>query len=219
MSDYLTEEEQVELLKSWAKQYGLVILSGIAIAIVLMTGWRYWKERQHRILSQASAQFDVMLTTRAQNDIESTDKEAKQIIKKYPKTIYSEVAALMIARNAVMQKNYGLAKEKLQSVIAQSHSSSLRQIARLRLARVILAENKPEKALEALNKVDNKTFQSLINEVRGDIYLSMNKAKQAREHYKLALNEQSEAESLRPVLQMKYDNLATNEVESKQKHS
>ncbi len=46
MTEYLTEQEQVELLKNWIKQYSLVILAGVLIAAIGISGWRYWQQRQ-----------------------------------------------------------------------------------------------------------------------------------------------------------------------------
>ena len=47
MTEYLTEQEQIELLKTWIKQYSLVIiLTAWSFAIVAITGWRYWQQRQ-----------------------------------------------------------------------------------------------------------------------------------------------------------------------------
>ena len=68
LTEYLTEQEQIELLKAWIKQYSLVILAGVLIAVITISGWRYWQQRQNKILSHASAVYDEMLTMRAQND-------------------------------------------------------------------------------------------------------------------------------------------------------
>ena len=44
MTEYLTEQEQIEQLKTWIKQYGLTILFGIVIALVLSFSWHYWQQ-------------------------------------------------------------------------------------------------------------------------------------------------------------------------------
>ena len=88
--------------------------------------------------------------------------------------------------------------------------ASFRQIARLRLARVLLVEQKPSDAIKILEKVDDKNFNGLINEIRGDGYLAMKNLEIARQSYKEALRELPDAETIRPLLQMKYDNLVMN---------
>jgi predicted negative regulator of RcsB-dependent stress response len=52
----------------------------------------------------------------------------------------------------------------------------------------------------------------LVDEVRGDAYLAKKDTALARQAYQLALAEIPNAEISRPVLQMKFDNLAENKL-------
>lgn len=207
----MTEQEQIELLKSWVKQYSLVILAGVAAASIAIFGWHTWQERQTRILSHASAIYDEMLTARAQNNGETTLVQAQKLYDHYPKTVYGQFAALMLARDSAHKKNYPQAETQLNWVLNNSGTSSIRQIARLRLARVQLAEKQPAKSIETLSKIDDASFNGLINEERGDALFAMNKTKEARESYQQALNDLPNADVVRPLLQMKFDNLATTD--------
>ena len=208
MTEYLTEQEQIEILKNWIKQYSVVILAGVLIAAAAITGWRYWQQRQNKILHHASAVYDEMLTMRAQSDATATLVQAKKLYTHYPQTTYGQMAALMLARDAILKKNTKQAEEKLQWVLDHSKISSFRQIARIRLARMMLA-TQPNHSLKILETVEDKNFDGLIDEIRGDAYLEMKNISMAREAYKQALSELPNAEVIRPLLQMKYDNLAT----------
>ena len=209
MTEYMTEQEQIELLKNWIKQYSLVILAGVAIAVLTIFGWRYWQQRQANILSHASGVYDEMLTMRAQNDIAATLVQAKKLFSHYPKTVYGQMAALMLARDAITRKNYSEAETNLNWVLSHSKITSLRQIARLRLARVMIAENKIADSLIVLNTVEDASFMGLIDEVKGDAYYLQKNFDKARQSYQQALKELPNAEVIRPLLQMKYDNLTT----------
>lgn len=214
MTEYLTEQEQVELLKNWIKQYSLVILLGVALAFATITGWRYWQARQIRILSHASAIYDDMLAMRAQNDAKNIAIQAEKLFTHYPQTIYGQFAALMLARNAISDNKYNEAEKKLQWVIDHSKVKSIRQIARLRLGRLLINEQKPAAGLQLLNTVDDRYFAGLTDEIRGDAYEAMDNPLQARAAYKKALAELPNAEVIRPLLKMKFDNLATNTSQS-----
>lgn len=209
MTEYLTEQEQIELLKNWIKQYSVVILAGVVIAIVAISGWRYWQQRQNKILSHASAVYDEMLTMRAQNDAKSTLVQAKKLFSHYSKTTYGPMAALMLARQATLKKDYPEAKKQLQWIIDHSDIASIRQIARIRLARLFIAEHNAQEAISLLEKVEDPNFNGLTNEIRGDAYLTQKNIKMARESYQKALSDLPNAEEIRPLLQMKYDNLAS----------
>lgn len=208
MTEYLTEQEQIELLKQWIKQYSLVILTGLLISLVTITGWRYWQARQLRIMHHASSAYDEMLTARAQNDSAALQVQSEKLFDHYSGTTYAQMAAFMLARDAVNQKKYNEAEKHLKWVIDHSSVASFRQIARTRLARIFINENRADDALAILDKVDDKSFNGLTDEIRGDAWLAKNDPAKARAAYKLALDELPNAEIIRPLLQMKFDNLA-----------
>ena len=203
----MTEQEQIEILKTWVKQYSLVILFGVLIAVAAISGWRYWQQRQQNMLSHASAIYDEMLALRAQNDSNAL-VQAKKLFEHYPQTTYGQMAALLMARAAIIKKNYPEAEKQLNWVLDHSKIHSMRQIARLRLARLQIALQKPDEALNELKTIEDDSFTGLIDEVRGDAYLALKDTNRARESYKQALAELPNAEVIRPVLRMKYDNLA-----------
>lgn len=211
LTEYLTEQEQIELLKGWIKQYSLVIIAGVLFAIAVISGWRYWQDRQAKILNHASAVYDEMLAKRAQNNPTGTLVQAQKLFKHYSNTVYGQMAALMLARDAVAKNDFSEAEKQLHWVIDNSSVPSFRQTARIRLARVLLAEHKSTEAIKILDKVDDKNFNGLTDEVRGDAYLAMKDIEKARAAYKEALSNLPNAETIRPLLQMKYDNLSTTE--------
>ncbi len=209
MTDYLTEQEQIQQLKNWIKQYGFTILLGIVIALILTSGWRYWTERQNKTLFHASQVYDEMITVRAQNNEARTVIQSKKLLERYPQTGYGEMGALMLAREAVLKKEYKEAEKQLEWVIAQSKNASMREIARLRLARILIMRKKPDEAITILSKVDDNNFMGLVDEIRGDAYLAKNDLPAARQSYQLALQELPNSEVSRPILQMKFNNLTT----------
>ena len=210
MTEYLTEQEQIEILKSWIKQYSLVILAGVMIAIISMSAWRFWDQRQTKILDHASSVYDEMLTMRAQNQLSETEVQNKKLFSHYEQTIYGKMAGLMFARTDVVKNNYSDAEKQLQWVIDHAKVDAFKEIARIRLARLLIAEKNPQAALNMLNTVNDKNFGGLINEVRGDAYLAENKPNDARAAYQLAISQLPNADVIRPLLQMKYDNLSTS---------
>lgn len=208
MTDYLTEQEQIEQIKKWLKQYGPTIIVGVVLAVIITVSWHTWQNHRTKTLLNASVIYDEMLTARAQSNEDTTLKKAKDLIASYSNTPYAQIAAMMLARNAVLQKDYPEAVTQLTWVIDHSHTRSIKQIARIRIARIYITEKKAERALDLLKKIEDTSFKGLIDEVRGDAYYSLNDPSSARKAYALALQEIPNAEVTRPILQMKYDNLA-----------
>lgn len=208
MADYLTEQEQIQQLKNWVKNYGFTVLLGIAIALLISSGWRFWQTRENKTLTHASEIYDRMLMMRSQNDTEGAEVQAQKLLARYAKTPYSQMAAMLLARDAVLQKDYSKAKQQLHWVIEHSDNASMREIARIRIARILINEKEADAALNLLNKIEDHHYIGLIDEVRGDAYLLKNDRKAAHDAYQLALKEIPNAEVSRPILEMKFNNLA-----------
>jgi predicted negative regulator of RcsB-dependent stress response len=153
--------------------------------------------------------YDEMLALRAQNNNADATVQAKKLLAHYRKTPYADMAALLLARDAILKKEYSEAIAQLNWVIDHTRNTSLREVARLRMARVFVAEQKPDAALDLLKKVNDKNYIGLIDEVRGDAFLAKQDPTAARTAYQLALQELPNAEVTRPILQMKYTNLIT----------
>lgn len=208
MTDYLTEQEQVQQLKKWVKTYGFTILLGITIALLITSGWRYWQNRETKTLMHASQIYDRMLSMRSQNNTEAGAIQANKLLTRYPKTSYAQMAAFLLARDAVLQKDYTKAKAQLHWVIEHSSHMSMREIARIRIARILINENQADAALDLLKTVEDHHYIGLIDEVKGDAYLLKNDKKSAHDAYGLALKELPNAEVSRPLLEMKFNNVA-----------
>jgi predicted negative regulator of RcsB-dependent stress response len=209
LTEYLTEQEQIEQLKKWFRLYGIPAALGILVGIVVFYGWNYYHSYRARILSHASRVYDEMLTNRAQNNAHATEVQAEKLLSHYPSTPYGETGALMLAREATLKKDYPAAAKQLAWVIDRGHNAALRQIARIRLARVYLAQGQSDQAIKTLKKVEVAAFQGLVDEVLGDAYLSLNQVNEARDAYQRALHEIPNADEIRPLLEMKLNNLAT----------
>lgn len=209
MNDHLlTEQEQIQQLKTWLKRYGPTVLIGIVIALVISFSWRAWQQHRNKVLLHASSVYDEMLTARAENNPNEAILQAKKLLNHYSNTPYADIAAFILARDAIVKKNYSEAISQLTWVMNHAKNHSIRQIARLREARVLISQKNPQEAINLLKKINDKTFMGLIDEIRGDAYLAMNDKISARQSYEKAVKELPNSEIIRPILQMKFENLS-----------
>jgi len=187
MAHHIDENEQWEAIKKWWKENGTVTIIIFLLAASGSFGFRYWQEAQARKHAEASALYDQLGSQVANSSPQVLAQIAKELETNYTATPYASLAALLEAKNAVEKNDLTLAMQKLQWVIEHANSSDLRQIARLRAARVLLAQKQPAQALLLLEKVDDKAFMPGINQVKGDIYLFQGDKSQARLAYSAAL--------------------------------
>lgn len=207
MTAYQTEAEQIQLIKQWWKEYGKATLFALVAVLIVSYGWRWYQIRHEHLLQKASAVYERLLTAAANNDMQGMQMAADRLSHHYTNTPYAQLAALMLARQAVYQGQFGIAEAKLKWIMRHGGNRSLRQVARIRLARVLLTENKTHDAEQLLKTVDDNGYLALIEETRGDIYQAVGKTDDARIAYRKALEAFPEMEVMQPLLQMKLDNL------------
>lgn len=207
MSDYQTEEQQVEALKQWWKEYGLSIILGIIIAIVVIFGWQLYKRHKTKVGQEASVIYARMSIDVLNNQQQDAINQAKILLRNFAATPYADLAALTLAKYEVLANKLDEAVKQLQWVVKHAHSDALQQIAKMRLARIYILQDKLQQALDLLSNLKNSVFAGLAAEIQGDAYIKLGKVDKARAMYQLALKQIPVAEQNRPILQMKLDNL------------
>jgi predicted negative regulator of RcsB-dependent stress response len=185
--EYLTDDEQWEAIKRGIAENGLWILGGVVLGAALLFGWRYYRNHQNEIALQAAARFGEMTTALEHNDPVKSRQIADGIVKDFPTSPYADQAQLTIARLYVDGAQLPNAVAPLTEVMNNSKDTELRHIARLRLARVLTAQGKPDEAIKALAEDTWGAFASQAHEVRGDAFYAKKDSKSALTEYKAAL--------------------------------
>lgn len=205
---HMNEHEQWEAIKEWWKSNGRTLIITVILVIAVSFGFRYWQQHQSQKAEQASVLYDQLLLVSSSVNSENLTKQiAAQLERDYTRTPYAGLAALIEAKMAIGKNDLPLARQKLQWSLEHASNKDLRQIARIRLARVFLALKQFDFALTTLEKIDMPAFMPLINQVKGDILLAQNKPSEALAAYTAALTQLSPAEPMRPYLQMQVDQL------------
>jgi len=163
-----------------------VIVIAVMIGFVLSLGWRYWHAHKIHIAQKASNLYAQLTAIDPQKQKQKAKALVAQLIQKYQSTPYSSMAALWWARVLVTGKKYNEALQKIHWALAYSHVASIRQIARLRAARILLFQQKSQAAHALLHQIDEKTYQPLIDKLEGAIYMAMNQPRAAVKAYESA---------------------------------
>lgn len=203
----LSEQEQVERIKQWLKQNGFTVLCAVALGIIISFSWHRWQTNKERALAHASVRYEQLLTDLEHNNASGVNNTAEYLVKRYPQTAYACLAKLIQAKIAIDNNDLRLANTKFDWVIEHAKPTSIKQIARIRKARVLIAMNEPQAALSVLQKIDEPGFIALIEAVKGDGYAALKQIDNARSAYQTALQNLPETQSIRPLIQMKLDNL------------
>jgi predicted negative regulator of RcsB-dependent stress response len=188
----MTETEQVELLKAWWKRYHRLVLIGLSVIFLSISGIRYWQWHKQTVNEQASNAYEHLMVAFSNHEIKTVRSYANQLINSYPNTTYADTARLVQAKLEVTSGHYHKAVILLTKVVEHAHSKILVDVAHLRLARIVAHQKLYKKALAELAQVTNPSYKPIISEQKGDIFYAegnMPKALKAYQHAKSA-NEQ-----------------------------
>ncbi len=209
MDVYTTEDQQLDALKRWWKKNGTSTIVGIVISLVIVVGGRTWIGQQHSHAEVASAKYDTMIQAMEQGMDDIALQQSASLIGQFSDTPYGALAALASAKIKLAQGESLAARTHLQWVVTYADQLELKQLARVRLARIMLSDNDHQKALALLGEVEPGSFATSIEELRGDIYAAMNQPQKARDAYNKALDASDDAAGGKDLLQMKIDDLGS----------
>ncbi|MEK6594221.1 MAG: tetratricopeptide repeat protein [Pseudomonadota bacterium] len=203
----LEEQEQLEVLKSWWNQYGNLVVTVVvvgALAAAAYQGWRYYRHQQAQ---QAVTLYAQMESAERANEKKKAGDIAVQIIDKYAATQYAAMAALASAKLSFESGDLAVAKTRLQWVIEHAREDEMRDVARLRLAGVLLDEKNYAEALKLVEAKPAQAFTGLYADLKGDILAAQGKPSEARSAYRQALEKSDTKSSHHQLVQLKLDAL------------
>ena len=203
----LQEQEQLEAFKAWWKDNGNLILGVLLVAVVAMGGWRGWHYYQGKQTAEAATLYQQFTEQLASNDAKRVNDAAAAVMDKYASTAYAPRAALIAAQVNEQSHDVARAKTQLQWVIERGHEDGLTDVARLRLAAVLLDEKNYADAMKQLETKHPASFDGLYADLKGDVLSVQGKTEEAKTAYKLAYEKTDAKSPYRNLIQMKLDSM------------
>ncbi len=189
-------------MKAWWAEYGRYVIAGVVIAVGLMLGFNYHKSSKLEAELQASDMFETLAGHVADGDIDAALPVANELYSNYANTAYAGQSRLVMAR-LYMDKNRDQdAADALRELLDMSGNGALKHVGRVRLARILLYQDKPQEVLDLLAEQSNPGFSGLYAEARGDAHAALGNIESAREAYEEALADSTQSVN-RGVVQMK----------------
>jgi predicted negative regulator of RcsB-dependent stress response len=203
----LEEQEQVAALKSWWKEYGTLVTAAVAAASLSLAGYQGWRYYQHGQAIAAVTLYEQLDQAERAGDHKKVRDIAGEITGKYGATTYGAYAALSAARASFESGDLAGARTQLQWVMDKAKEEEVRDIARLRLAGVLLDEKNYAEALKLVDAKPVESMAGLYADLKGDILLTQGKRAEARGAYQLALDKSEAGSPYRSAIQLKLDSL------------
>lgn len=203
----LEEQEKLDELKDWWKRNGTTVMLAVAVFAAVVAGMQGWRVYQNSQQRQAALAYEAVQSGVRGKDTKRIREAAGQLIEKYPGTPQASRAALLAAGANFESGDAKSAKAQLQWVVDHAKEEGARDIARLRLAGILLDEKDYAEAMKTLDASHEKAFDGLFSDLKGDVLAAQGKVADARIAYQAALDKTDEKSAYRQVVQMKLDGL------------
>jgi predicted negative regulator of RcsB-dependent stress response len=189
----LEEQEQLDEIKTWWKQYGNLLtnaLTAVALAVIAWQGWNWYQRDQS---AQASMVYSVLQKAVQNKDSQQTKAASGELLAKFGGTKYASLGALTAAKAMIDAGDAKTAKLQLLWVV-ENGKDELRDLARLRLAAVLLDEKAYDQALQQLDGGVSAAFEARFLDNRGDVFSAQGKKAEALAAYQAALSKLADAD-------------------------
>lgn len=203
----LEEQEQIDAIKAWWKQYGNLVILGVTAFVASVAGVQGWRHYQNSQTLAASGMYASLQTAVDGGDVKSVRDAAGQLMDQYPRSAYAARAALLAAKANAEAGDAKSAKAQLQWAQDHAKSAEVKDVAQLRLAGVLLDEKNYADALKSLEAKHDAAYDGLYADLKGDVLAASGKAAEAKAAYKLALEKLDPAGGYRGLVQLKLDAL------------
>lgn len=186
MSDYTTEEEELERLRNWWNDNKWFVITGLVAGASLLFGVNWYKDMTRTRAETASSVYADLIESVDSGRREEALSLAGLIKDEFAATPYGAQADLALAKLHMDAGDADAAVAALRAAIAEG-SDELAHVARLRLARVQLSLGQLEEAQQTLAVKSEGEFAQLYQDLRGDILVASGDTQAAIEQYQKAL--------------------------------
>jgi len=203
------EQETIDKLKTWWDEYGNTVLAALVLffgSVAGIQGWRWYQNSQAEQAAQLYTQMEKALTAREADKAKSA---AAQIMEKFSGSAYAPRAALALARTEYEAGDLAGAKTRLRWAMANAKEEELRDVARLRLAGVLLDEKSYDEALKALDGSPTPAYAPLFSDMKGDVLAAQGKTAEAKSAYQAALEKMDAGSPYRGFVELKLESLGS----------
>lgn len=206
----LEEQEQLDQLKHFWKQYGNLITWGLIVvlgAVAAWNGYQFWQRNQS---VQSSAMFDEVEKVVRGGDVQKAERAFVEMKGRFSAAVYTQQAGLMVAKMAYEAGKPDTAKATLNWLVENASDKGYVSVARLRLSAMLIEAKAYDEALKVLGTGIADEFSPLAADRKGDIYFLQDKKAEAKVEYQKAYKAFEEQSEYRRLVGVKLNALGVN---------
>ena len=199
----LQEQEQLDALKAFWKQYGNLVTWVLILLLGAYAGWNAWQYWQREQGLKAGAMYEELDRATLADDADKAGRIFADMKAQFPGAVYTHQAGLLAAKVQFDKGQADAAKATLTWVAEQAKDKELGTAARLRLAALQAEAKQYDEALKTLTAADAAGFEALVADRRGDVLMLQGKKDDARASYQAAYKAMSDKVDYRRLIEAK----------------
>ncbi|MCY4218730.1 MAG: tetratricopeptide repeat protein [Gammaproteobacteria bacterium] len=203
----LADDDDLTRAKLLWHEWGKPIVIAVTLGFGGIGGFNYWQHYQAQNSESASLLYEQVLNS---GDSDSIRNEFETLKNKHSSLLYSQLAAMLMAKLLVEEDRVEEAVSELRWVVKQSNDEKITHIARLRLFAIMLSIGEFEEVLDMIVDTEKDVFESRYQELLGDAYTLRNQngdIELARNAYQASLNAEIDFFNRYEFVRAKLDNL------------
>jgi len=205
------DQDSIDGIKTWWDKFGTAITVVLTALLVTIGGTQAWKYYQQQQAQQAADLYVLLQQVQSSNDPVRINDAAHLLTEGFPSSGYAPRAAFVAAEADVQAGNNKRAIQNLQWIIDNAKETAMHNLARLRIAGILLDEEKYDEALRLMSTPHDATFAGLYLDRKGDILAASKKISEARLSYQAAIDKLSKNNNYYNIVQMKLDALGNSD--------
>lgn len=209
----LEEQEQLDQLKHFWKQFGSGIVWALIVVLIGFSSWNFYQYRERSQAVEAALLFDEIERTAGSSDVSQLERVFANMKGRYPNSVYAQQAGLLVASRHFELGNAESTKTELAWVIEKSSDLGLQSIAKLRLAGVLAEARDYGAAHKLLESSFPVAFEALASDRQGDTFLLQDKKIEALAAFNKAHKLFDERSEYRRLVEVKLNSLGVDKTD------
>ncbi len=206
----LEEQEQLDQLKHFWKQYGNLITWILIVAMAGYASWNFYNYWQRKQSAQAAALYDEVARAAGAGDTAKLERAFGDMKDKFSGTAFADQAGLVTGKVMFEKGNADAAKAALTWVSEKASDDGYKAIARLRLAAVLIQAKAYDDAAKVLAETVPTQYVALVNDRKGDLLAAQGKTDEAIAAYKKSYEGLQDTDDYRRLVEVKLNALGVD---------
>ena len=204
----LEDQEQLDELKIWWDKYGKQLINTVLVLVIAYAAWQGYQYFEQKKTIEASDIYQKLVESDP-TDTELVKAEGAKLMNDYASTPYAGRAAVMLAKSSFKGDDIASAKSQLEWAADNAQETSVKAIANLQLATLLLGEKDYAGAEKLLTQEIDSGYLGIKDSLLGDIHVAQGKTDEAKIAYQSALEHLDAEGRLHLFTQQKLDSLGS----------